>query len=176
MARGGRRRKARVTLPGYGGRRSLGRAEVDNPYGQPGEKETVTINVRESALEEMFARRLIEPCQKKAGDRFRTLYELVAIQKGGAVDPSKEPVDTSGTSDPIPDRVIDAGRRLGEIAKELGKQDYAIVSAICGEGLTVLEMSRRWEGCDEPSNRARNYVSRRLRDALLLLARFWRLA
>ena len=103
----------------------------------------MTINVRESPLEEMFARRQIGPAQKRAGDRFRALYELVAIQRGGA-------------SDPIPDRVIDAGRKLGEIAADLGKQDYAIVSAICGEGLTVLETARRWEGCDDPSNRARN--------------------
>ena len=88
---------------------------VDDPY-EKGAKLAVTKNVRESSTELMHARGQIDDAQKRAADRFRLLYERLGVSRGGAVDPAKVRVDTSGVSDPIPDRVIDASRRLSEVA------------------------------------------------------------
>jgi len=56
-----------------------------------------------------------------------------------AVDPSREPVDSSGRSDPIPDRAIIAVEELTKVRHELGRDGYLVVELICGQGWSIRE-------------------------------------
>ena len=56
-----------------------------------------------------------------------------------AIDPSREPVDTSGIADPIPDRMIAANQRLASARAELGVKGFRVVELVCGQGWSIRE-------------------------------------
>lgn len=164
------RRRGSGNEAGSEGRRILGTGMVESPYDR-GEVEQVTRNLGESPADAMLARGDIDAAQHRADAAVRRLYEHLTIQRSGAIDPGREPVDVSGHAHGPGDRAIDAGRRLARVAAHLGKADYALVIAVSGEGHAIRAVAGRWEGADNPSARTRNYISRRYRDALSELAR-----
>jgi hypothetical protein len=112
-------------------------ALVDSPL-TPGTYDAVVVNIRESPLSTMLARRQIDDAQYEAGKWFRKVYEQTRMGSM-AVDPSREPVDTSGIADPIPDTLIAATKLLRAARYELGGKGYLIVELVCGQGFTVRE-------------------------------------
>lgn len=160
--------------PGFEGLYEPREGRVDDPY-ERGAIRTVTKNIRESSTEALFARKQVGPAQYQAYERFRRLYETMS-QRGGALDPAKVKVDTSGRSDPIPDSMIAASMELCQAARVLGLQGYRVVEMIGGEGMMVEEAARRWFRTDNPSRPDRAYIGRLYRDGLSMLAEMWGLS
>jgi hypothetical protein len=134
-----RARRKPSALPGYEGKRDLKPVLVDAVY-EKGKFEVVVRNIRESVLTDLYAHKRIDDAQLMAGTWFRRTYE--AMRMGSmAVDPSREPVDTSGIADPIPTRMITAGQQLAAARAEIGKDGYRIVELVCGEGWDIRDAS-----------------------------------
>lgn len=127
--------------PGFEGKREVVPSEVENPYDK-GKFETVVRNIRESSLATMYARKQIDEAQLRAGEWIRAKIEKTRMSSG-AIDPSYEPVDTSGHADPIPDRVIMASRAVADIRTHLGEVAWPVIHLVCGEGATVAEAAHR---------------------------------
>lgn len=127
----------------------LAPAEIDNPdfsrdhaegrYGNH-KRMPATINVRESAIVTMQARKLLTDAQAEAATRFRGLWETMGGKGAGAMDYSKEPVDGGGAVQTVADHHIDAGRKLREAEICLGRRGYSLVSKVCGEGYQISEL------------------------------------
>lgn len=167
------KRKQQRAEPGYEGRMELVHDQVESPY-DSAQRDVVVRNIRESSLATMFARRQIDEAQLMAGQRFRALYERASSRGSMAVDPSKEPVDTSGISDPIPDRVITAARELHSVRAELGRIGYGLVSMVCGQGLTIDQVAKRMYVAAHEGDRM--FVGKLFREHLDVLAASWGLA
>ena len=118
----------------------------------------------------MRSHRLIGPAQAEAGNYFQRLYESAQIGSAGAIDPAKIRVDQSGVPNTLTDRAAGAMEALAMIRPHLGKVDYRIVELVAGEGRTVSETTKIIIA--NASERDRNYVSKRLRDALSALAEY----
>lgn len=177
LSRGARARREFLrdrVAPGFEGLYEPMEGRVDDPYDR-GAKRRVTKNIRESSTEALFARKQIGPAQYQAYEKFRRLYETMS-QKGGAMDPAKVKVDTSGRSDPIPDSIVAASLELCHAARVLGMQGYRVVEMIGGEGMKVEEAAKRWFGKNEPSRSDQTYVGRLYRDGLSTLAEMWGLS
>lgn len=156
--------------PGYEGRRELQDGKADNPYAF-GEQESVVRNIRESSLTTMHARRQIDEAQLRAGERFRSLYERASVCGSMAIDPSKEPVDGGGNTDPIPDRVVQASKELGVVRAELGRIGNDLVTRVCGHGSTVEQVARvMFAAANERDVR---FIGQMLREQLDMLAVMW---
>lgn len=127
----------------------VGTREVENPYFSADHSEGMTnplkitafINIRESAVETLFARGALDKAQKRAADRFRAIWEAVGGSGAGAMDYTREPVDGGGARDPISDRQILAGQELMACREMLGARGYALVCRVCGEGYALTEIS-----------------------------------
>ena len=135
-----RRGKSKRLEPGFDGKRELVVDTVASPY-QKGIEEPVIRNVRESSISTMYARKQIDQAQMMAGQWFQSQYDAMR-GSSMSVDPTYEPVDTSGHSDPIQDRVIMAGAQLAKARGILGI-GFPIVEMVCGEGLSISEAARR---------------------------------
>lgn len=145
-----------------------GERTVDNPF-RAGEKITATVNLAEHPLEMMLARRRLTQAQYEAGIRFRAIYEHAMIGPGRGIDPGKIKVDGGKLGDPLSDAVLHAHGELKRLARDLGQVGERIVSSVCGHGLTISELAKRWPSPD--AERARmDYLTIRLREALDLLA------
>lgn len=141
---------------------------VDNPY-RAGEKIKATVNLAEHPLEMMLSRGRLTQAQYEAGIRFRAIYEHAMIGPGRGIDPGKIKVDGGKLGDPLSDAVVNAHYELRRLAYELGQVGERIVSSVCGAGVTVSDLAKRWPSPD--AERARmDYLNIRLREALDLLA------
>lgn len=127
----------------------LAPAEIDNPdfsrdhvEGRYGNHKRVpaTVNVRESAIVTMQARKLITDAQAEAATRFRGLWETMGGKGAGAMDYSKTPVDGGGAVQTVADHHLDAGRKLAAAQTHLGVRGYSLVSKVCGEGYQISEL------------------------------------
>jgi hypothetical protein len=135
------RKRLRVAprRPGYDDKREMVAVLVPSPLTE-GTYDAAVINIRESPLAAMLHRGQIDEAQYEAGKWFRKTYE--ATRMGSmAIDPSREPVDTSGVADPIPDTLIAATRLLRAARYELGWKGYWICELVCGQGFTVKEQA-----------------------------------
>lgn len=169
-ARSPRYRRAESGKPGFEGRLEIAPATVENPY-QKGEFEPVVRNIRESTLATMHSRRQIDDAQKQAGDWLRAQWERMRMGSG-AIDPSYEPVDTSGHADPIPDRFLMAAHKLQRariaVSAEVGWRGWFLIECICCEGCSIAEAAgRRYGG---PSRDQAAHTGRLFREALDVLA------
>lgn len=157
-------------MPGYGGTRELVPASVDNPYVR-GETESVVRNVRESSLTAMHARKQIDDAHLRAGEWLRKTWEQMRMGSG-AIDPSYEPVDTSGHADPIPDRLLMAGLRLHDareaVCKEVGRRGWLLLECVCAEGCALAEAADRRYGL--ATERQSYHVGQLFKEALDVLA------
>ena len=156
-----RRKLKPIGKPGYEGRMEIQPAIVECVYDK-GKYEPAVKNTREGPISYMYARGHIDDAQRMAGEWFRATYERTRMGSM-AVDPSHEPVDTSGRADPIPDRAIVAIEELTKVRAGLGRANYGVVELICGQGWNLYDVSII-VGAD------RNKISRILRDALDKLA------
>lgn len=146
----------------------LGTRIVDDPI-EAGAKLKATVNLAEHPLEMMLSRGRLTQAQYEAGIRFRAIYEHATIGPGRGIDPGKIKVDGGKMGDPLSDAVLHAHGELKRLAWALGLVGERVVSSICGAGLTVSELAKRWPTPD--AERARmDYLTIRLREALDLLA------
>jgi len=146
--------------------------DMDNPYHSRDHAEsptnpkriTVAKNLRESAVETLFARGKLDEAQKKAADRFRAAWEACG-GTDGAMDYGQVRVDGGGAKDPISERQIDAGKTLRDCRVLLGQRNFDLVVDVAGRGLSFSDI--RTEA------RARLTMADNLRDALDDLAKMW---
>lgn len=164
----GKRKKKLVSLAGA----KKHKATVDNPDWRPdrdGErafprKIEAEINVRESAVETLYARKFLGSAQKLAADKFRALWETAGA-KTGSLDYSHDRVDGS-KGDPLITR-LQAAEELKRCRILLGARGYETVQAICGEGRALADLS--------PHKREKTTMADNLRADLDDLATMWHL-
>jgi len=132
-----RRRVKPIGKPGYEGRMDIQPAIVESTYVR-GDFESVVKNIREGPISWLHSNGVIDDAQRMAGEWFRSTYERTRMGSM-AVDPSHEPVDTSGRADPIPDRAIAAIEELTKVRGQLGRTPYAVVELVCGQGWNLTD-------------------------------------
>lgn len=148
-------------------------AEIDNPYFSADHAESVdnpkriraSKNLRESAIETLFARGKLDEAQKKAGDRFRAVWEAGGGAGTAAMDYSRTHVDGGGMRDPLSERQVDASKELATCRVVLGVRNFALVCKVCGQGLSFGDIST--------DQRTKLTMADNLRDSLDDLARMW---
>lgn len=146
---------------------------VDNPYhskAHEGEetnpvKIKAQINIKESAIATLAARKHINEAQVRAADRFRALWESMGGAGAGSFDYTREPVDGGGAREPLTERQIRAGLELKMARAALGNRAYGIMSKVAGEGYAIQELAT--------SHRERTTLTDYLKDGLDELARNW---
>lgn len=144
--------------------------EVENPYFSADHAESsanakrinAAINVRESAIETLYARKFLALSQKRAADRFREIWES-AGGKSASLDYTLDKVD-GGRGDPIVSR-LHAAQELQRCRRLLGVRGYETVQAVCAEG-KALDMLT-------PHKRERLTMADNLRADLDDLATMW---
>jgi len=148
-------------------------ADMENPYfttdhpvsSTNPKRIKVVKNLRESAIETLFARGKLDEAQKKAADRFRATWEACGGAGTGAMDYTRTHVDGGGTRDPISERQVDAGKELASCRVMLGKRNYDLVCKVAGQGLSFSDITT--------DQRAKLTMADNLRDSLDDLARGW---
>lgn len=146
------------------------RVEIDNPYFQKGHKEGATnpkhiaanLNVKESAVETLYARKFLGLSQKRAADRFREIWEA-AGGKTGSLDYTLDRVD-GGKGDPIIGR-LQAAQELKRCRDLLGMRGFEAIEAVCAEGKALSELT--------PHKREKNTLADNIRADLDDLATMW---
>lgn len=144
--------------------------EVENPDWRPardGEKAfprliTAQKNIRESAVETLFARGFLARAQKQAADRFRACWE----KAGGTVrslDHALDRVD-GGRGDPLAARIV-AANELTRCRHLVGHRGYQVLQLVCAEGRALAEIT--------PHKRERLTMADNLRADLDDLAAMW---
>ena len=151
-----------------------GVTDVENPNwspdkdGEPGFErfnKNQAINVRESAVETLYARGTLTRLQKKVADLFREQFEVYASESVGALDYSRDQVDASSTPTPVSERRIKARNKLAACRQEIGRRNYMLLVAVCGQGNGLKDIFA--------DNRARTTAADNLRDSLSDTARVW---
>lgn len=150
--------------------------EVDNPYFSRDHAESsnnprrirVTKNLRESAIETLFARGKLDDAQKKAADRFRSAWEACGGAGAAAMDYSRTHVDGGGARDPISERLVAASQELASCRNLLGARNFALVCKVCGQGLSFGDITT--------DQRAKLTMADNLRDSLNDLAQLYGIA
>jgi hypothetical protein len=146
---------------------------VDNPFyskAHDGEgtnpvKIKAQINIKESAIATLAARKHINEAQVAAATRFRSLWESMGGAGAGSFDYSREHVDGGGAREPLTERQIRAGLELKYAREVLGVRAYDIMSKIAGQGYAIQELAK--------SHRERTTLTDYLKDGLDELARKW---
>ena len=128
-----------IGKPGYEGKMEIRPATCESVYNK-GEFESVVKNIHEGPIAYMHSHGHIDDAQRMAGEWFRATYERTRMGSM-AVDPSHEPVDTSGRVDPIPDRAIAAIEELTKVRSELGRTGYSVVELVCGQGWHLADVA-----------------------------------
>lgn len=127
------------------------------------------INVRESAVETLYARGLLDDGQKRAADRFRAIWEAMGGAGAGAMDYTREPVDGGGAREAITDRLVRAGQEMhmAERALEAAHGRYAVklVGYVAGDGHSIRDLTQ--------TRRQRDTMTDMLRLYLDVLAELW---
>lgn len=170
--------KKRVPYLSHGseGMVEYGQRIVSDPL-EPGQRYSAVVNVRESSIDHMASRGRINTAQSEAGQRFRKLWEMAAVGRNQAMDPSKEFVDGGGEMDPISDKLVKASIELAKILRVTGPVGSQLLIAIVGEGGRIEDTAKGWSkaGGAVKGERAEGYVTGRMIEALDDLVRFWKL-
>jgi hypothetical protein len=110
----------------------------------------------------------------EAGSRFRMYYERAGIGGARAIDYSRVKVDCSTMADPLTEHVQAAYDWLNAVAhkdSKVGAIGYAILVAICGDGLSIAKAAEKFEGMNGlTGRRLEGWLSGRLIEALDALA------
>lgn len=172
------RPKKRVPYLSHGseGMVEYGARVISDPL-EPGQRYSAVVNVRESSIDHMASRGRINTAQSEAGQRFRKLWEMAAVGRSQAVDPSKEFVDGGGLMDPISDGLVKASIELAKILRVAGPVGSQLLISLVGEGKRIEDTAKDWSkaGGIVKGERAEGYVTARMIEALDDLVRFWKL-
>ncbi|MBY3361254.1 hypothetical protein HFN97_26130 [Rhizobium laguerreae] len=123
------------------------------------------MNIRESAIVTLAARKQINEAQLAAATRFRALYEAMGGAGAGSFDYSREPVDGGGMREALTEQQIRAGQELKRCREILGIRAYDIMSKVAGQGYAIGELAN--------SHRERTTLADYLKDGLDEMARNW---
>jgi hypothetical protein len=136
--------------------------EVDDPYA-PGERITVTRQLRHDQLAWYHTHRQIDDAQYAAGRAYQRDYE--AAERGArAIDPTKEAVDGGLAIDPLPIGQITARNKLVAIEAILGHYLIRLLQAVLIHGASLSSMAQSQDVA------GRDHVGRMFRMGLELLA------
>lgn len=129
---------------------------------------THAYNVACHPLDMLLHRRIIDPCQYTAGDRFRSDYEKSEIAPAKAVE-LKERVSGGGVSLGVPEHRLEAMHRVGKALEAANVISRLLILDVCVLGLSLDQVRHK---------RAfpRDYVGPRFREALDELAEHYGLA
>lgn len=170
--------KKRVPYLSHGseGLVEYGQRTIADPL-EPGQRYSATVNVRESSIDHMASRGRINTAQSEAGQRFRKLWEMAAVGRNQAMDPSKEFVDGGAAMDPISDRLVKASIELAKILRIAGPVGSQLLISLVGEGKRIEDTAKDWSkaGGAVKGERAEGYVTGRMIEALDDLVDFWKL-
>lgn len=138
-----------------------------NPRFIPG-----VVSLRESAIVALYVRGAIDDAQYKAAEKFRRLFETLGGSGARSIDTTRDFVDGGKFPDPIGEAQIDAGKQLAAayeaLTKEYGLYAWRLVSMVCGEGRSLMDLSQ--------VKRERLTLADNLRRYLDLLCVHWCLA
>ena len=98
------------------------------------------INIKESAVGTLAARKLIDVAQAEAATRFRRYWEATGGAGVGAMDYARDKVDGGQIADPIDIAQMKAAKKLAEAELTLGERNYDLVRKVCGEGHAMTEL------------------------------------
>lgn len=129
---------------------------------------TASVNVKESAIGTLAARKLIDRAQAEAAVRFRGHWEAMGGAGAQAMDYTRDKVDGGQIADPIDVMQMKAARKLAEAERTLGERNYDLVRRVCGEGRAMTEMFA--------TKRERLTATDNLRSSLDDLCRVWGIA
>lgn len=133
-------------------------ARVASPYGHGIDTVQRVIDM----IDAMHKRRQLDDQEYQAAITYRTAYEIVIGQAGGAMDFSRVRGGSLPGSPPLPAR-LSAADILLQVEK-LGLIDRLVVEFACGEGRTLAEIGAHL-GVRNPGHR--------LRESLTILGRIW---
>jgi hypothetical protein len=136
--------------------------EVDDPYA-PGERITVTRQLRHDQLAWHHAHHHIDEAQYTAGRAYQRDYEI-AERGARAIDPTREAVDGGVAVDPLLISQITARNKLVAIEAVLGHYLIRMLQAVLIHGAALSSLAR------SQSNEDKNQIGRMFRMGLELLA------
>lgn len=158
----------------------IGSLKVENPYWSRDHDGSLpqtryigaAANLRESAIVALKAKGAIDDGQHKAAEKFCRLFEAVGGTGARAIDYSREHVDGGGAAQSIGDNQIEAGRQLKlayeALTERYGVYAWKLVGYVCGEGLSIHELTE--------TRRQRDTMTDNLRAYLDALAEHWNLS
>lgn len=120
--------------------------EVDNPYFQREHKESssnpaksnAAVNIKESAVETLYARNFLATSQKRAADKIRELWET-AGGKSSSIDYTLDRVD-GGKGDPLTAKII-AAQELVRLQNLIGRRGFENLEKVCCLGRSLAELT-----------------------------------
>lgn len=157
----------------------LANVEVENPMfsrDHPADRTNplrvrATINVRESPLGYLAAKKLLTDAQLRAASKFRQLWEAAGTSVR-AMDYSIDPVDGGGIADPISERQMNAHFELRNLtvsrsgrAAPISVRHYEILRRVIGEGTDIPSLAT--------TRSERDVITAYLKHALEDLASYW---
>jgi hypothetical protein len=147
--------------------------EVNNPFGlEPGEKIVALRSIRNDPLARLHSHRQIDDVQYRAGRAFQDDWER-AERGPQAIDPGRDYVDGAQAREPITEGQRKAVLRLNRAERDLGADGSALVHDVLVRGMTMEQVVQR--RC-LPTQRWKDYFSRRFRECLDRLALLYGLA
>lgn len=156
--------------------------EIDNPDWTPdrdGEKAfprtiTAQVQTRDCSYLTMYARNQIDTAQLAACEKFHAYFHLSGQSGAVAIDYEVQKVDGGKVTDGLPAARMDALAALDAVSGELGSVDYELVRRFAGSGQSIGFIAEHLTG-KIPSKDDRLYCGRRIKDALDVLCRMWKL-
>lgn len=167
------KRKAKTITPANNPRQELHLQEIDNPlYNRAHHGDNTNprkvgamVNVRESSIEYLYSRSMIDDCQRMAGGKFRMYWEAAGGKGAKAIDYGKEHVDGGSAVTPISDMMATAGQELKMCRNILGLRGFDLMEKVAGQGLMIADLSK--------ARSERDAFMFMLKDGLDLLAHAW---
>jgi hypothetical protein len=139
--------------------------EVDDPYGQPGDRISALRSVRGDPLADQLARGHIDEAQFQAGRQFQKDFETA--ERGPRAIALGEAVDSSPQHETITDAQLKATRALSRCYGALGKNGSVLAHEMLIKAMTLRQIAiargmpgREWE----------RYLGRRIGEVLNCLA------
>lgn len=150
------------------------KAIVPDPFSKTGGTIEVTRAIRNDPLAGLLSRKMIDHAQFGAGRKWQAYYEAAGIGLVIAMDPLKEPVDGRGaTRADFTDGQLYAFHKLKESRSFLGLEGYTIVRDVLGDGLQIVDVSKKRGFLSQLSVR---YFGMRFRECLETIAQSWGMA
>lgn len=167
------KRKPKTITPANNPHQELHLQEVDNPlYSRAHDGDNTNprkigamLNVRESSIEYLYSRNMIDQAQRMAGGKFRMYWEAAGGKGAKAIDYGREHVDGGSAITPISDMMAIAGQELKMCRNILGLRGFDLMEKVAGQGLMIADLSK--------ARNERDAFMFMLKDGLDVLAHAW---